>query len=404
MKLHLIRLKSKEELAQAAAMAGASAASLPFFEGRREALQLFIKDLPAPAANIVKQEALARNCDALVHAQTITCGVEYTDVILFGTARSLRFLADKLEKMPWWGLELCAAEIKRLTGGFSERKVKLPCGSELTFGRGTLIMGIINLTDDSFFAASRSGSDCEKAALTAVRMAEEGADILDLGAESTRPGAPRVSREQESERLVKAVCAIREKLPHIPLSIDTTRSQVAREALAAGADIINDVSGLSFDPETAAAAAQYHAMLAVMHMRGTPADMQSHCSYTNLISEVCGFLEESAAKAMAAGVPHDMLITDPGIGFAKNCEQNLMLLRHCESFRALGWPVLIGASRKGFIGAVTETKTAAERLAGTVAVTALCTAQNADIIRVHDVRPNKEAVMMTEAIWRGSYA
>ena len=234
-------------------------------------------------------------------------------------------------------------------------------------------------------------------------MAADGADILDLGAESTRPGAERVPEEEERERLVKAVCAIRERLPRIPLSIDTTRASCARAALAAGADIINDVSGLTFEPQIADAAAEAGAMLVLMHMRGVPADMQSRCEYERLIPEICVSLEKSAKQAIDAGIAADRIITDPGIGFAKNYQQNLALLRHVESFRALGWPVLIGASRKGFIGKATDTPTAAERLAGTIAAACCACRRHADIIRVHDVRAHKEAVMMTEAIENGEY-
>ena len=403
MRPYLVRFEGAAELAQALLRIGASPESLHFFEARRESVQIYIEDVPAAAANVIKQEALSRGADAAVSSPTVACRVEKTDLILFGTAKQLRFLADKLATMPWWGLAETAAEIRRLLRPFVPRTIELPAGAELTFGKGTLIMGILNLTDDSFYAASRHGADAASAAERAVVMAADGADILDLGAESTRPGAERVPEEEERERLVKAVCAIRERLPRIPLSIDTTRASCARAALAAGADIINDVSGLTFEPQIADAAAEAGAMLVLMHMRGVPADMQSRCEYERLIPEICASLEKSAKQAIDAGIATDRIITDPGIGFAKNYQQNLALLRHVESFRALGWPVLIGASRKGFIGKATDTSTAAERLAGTIAAACCACRRHADIIRVHDVRAHKEAVMMTEAIENGEY-
>ena len=199
-----------------------------------------------------------------------------------------------------------------------------------------------------------------------------------------------------------AVAAIRRELPHMPLSIDTTRASVAEAALENGADIINDVSGLQFDGGIAEAAARYKAMLVLMHMRGTPSDMQTMCGYANLLSELCSFLEDAADKAVSLGVARESIIIDPGIGFAKDYGQNLFLLRHCGSFKALGYPLLIGASRKGCVGKATG-RAVEERLAGTLAVTALCCRQGADIIRVHDVRENKDVIKMTEAIQGAEY-
>lgn len=403
MKAHLIKFENRRELAQAALRLGASEASLRFFEARREILQIYVTDVPSPAASIIKQETLSRGGDAAVHANVINCGVERSDVIIFGTAKQLGHLAEKLDQMPWWNLRGLAADIRRLTAPHVGRTVKLPCGAELAFGERTLLMGIINLTDDSFFSGSRCGGDAGKAVERAVKMAEDGADILDLGAESTRPGAPRVPEEQERARMSAAVAAIRRELPHMPLSIDTTRASVAEAALENGADIVNDVSGLQFDGGIAETAARYKAMLVLMHMRGTPSDMQTMCGYGNLLSEVCAFLEEAADKAVSLGAARESIIIDPGIGFAKDYGQNLFLLRHCESFKALGYPLLIGASRKGCVGKATGHEAPDERLYGTLAITALCCRQGADIIRVHDVRENKDVIKMTEAIQGAEY-
>ncbi len=403
MPAHLIRFGDRAELSCAVAKAGCDMNSLPYFENRREMLQIYVTDVPAPAASIIKQEMLSRGGDAAVHAQVITCGVKTSDVIIFGTAKQLGHLAEKLKRMPWWGLEDIAEAIHALIAPPKPYARKLPCGAELAFGERMLLMGIINLTDDSFFSGSRSGGKTDETVKRALRMAEEGADILDLGAESTRPGAGRVTEEQELSRVEAAVTAIRRELPRMPLSIDTTRASVARAALAAGADIINDVSGLQFDEDIARAAAEYKAMLVVMHMRGTPKDMQTMCGYRDLLSEVCSFLREAAQKAETLGVPRENIIIDPGVGFAKDYNQNLLLIRHCESFKSLGYPLLVGASRKGVVGAATNAKSAADRLCGTVAITSICCWQGADIIRVHDVKENKEAIMMTEALRGAKY-
>lgn len=403
MRAHLLRLGDRTELEQAIAKTGCSPEAAEYFAARREMLQIYVAGVPSPAASVIKQEMLSRGGDAAVHARVIVCGVEKSDVIIFGTAKQLGFLADKLEKMPWWKLPELAVQIRSLTAPAGRRKVKLPCGTELEFGSGMLLMGIINLTDDSFFQDSRCGDDIQKTVSRAVRMAEEGADILDLGAESTRPGALRVPEEEERSRLSAAVKAIRKELPHMPLSADTTRSAAARAALAEGADIINDISGLQFDKEMAKTAAEYHALLCVMHTRGSARDMQNKCVYEDILSEVSSFLCEAAETAQKAGVEKERIIIDPGIGFAKNYNQNLLLLRHCESFRSLGYPLLVGASRKSVVGTATNTETPSARLAGTVALTALCAAAGVDIIRVHDVRENKEAIMMAEAVKSARY-
>lgn len=403
MQAHLLRLGDRTELGQALAGIGCSPEAAEYFAARREMLQIYVTGVPSPAASVIKQEMLSRGGDAAVHAKVIVCGTEKSDVLIFGTAKQLGFLADKLEMMPWWRLPELAAELRLLTAHTSPRKVKTPCGAELAFGSGTLLMGIINLTDDSFFSGSRCGDDIQKTVRRAVQMAEDGADILDIGAESTRPGADRVPEEEEVSRLSAAVRAIRKELPKMPLSADTTRSAAARAALAEGADIINDISGLQLDENIASAAAEYRALLCVMHMKGTARDMQKQCVYENLLSEICSFLRGAAETAQEAGVEKEKIIIDPGIGFAKNYSQNLMLLRHCESFRALGYPLLIGASRKSVIGTATNTASPSDRLAGTVALTALCAAAGVDIIRVHDVKENKEAIMMAEAVNKARY-
>ncbi|MBQ9881867.1 MAG: dihydropteroate synthase [Synergistes sp.] len=403
MQAHLLRLGDRTELEQALARTGCSAGALEYFAARREMLQIYVTGVPSPAASVIKQEMLSRGGDAAVHAKVIVCGTEKSDVIIFGTAKQLGFLADKLEKMPWWGLPGLAAKIRLLTAQRRPHKVKTPCGAELAFGSGMLLMGIINLTDDSFYSDSRCGDDTDKTVRRAVQMAEDGADILDLGAESTRPGASRVPEEEETARLSAAVKAIRKELPQMPLSADTTRSAAARAALAEGADIINDISGLQFDKNIASAAAEYRALLCVMHTKGSARNMQKLCVYENILSEVCSFLREAADDAQKAGVEKEKIIIDPGIGFAKNYNQNLMLLRHCESFRALDFPLLIGASRKSVVGTATGTASPSGRLAGTVALTALCAAAGVDIIRVHDVKENKEAIMMAEAVSKARY-
>ena len=405
MTLHRLRITDAKELAGALSALGADSRSLPYFDNKRSIECLFVPDADVRAANVMKQEMLSLGGDAAVNAHTVDCRADKSSVLLFGSVRQLSQFADKLNEMPWWGFPKISAGVREALANLRPRArtVKLPCGAGLEFGRRTLVMGIINLTDDSFYAASRTGGDAEAAAEKALKMAAEGADLLDLGAESTRPGSDRVPEEQERKRMAAAVRAIRKSLPQMPLSIDTTRESVARAALAEGADIVNDVSGLTFEPRLAAAAAEAGALLVLMHMRGTPATMAALCDYKDLLADMTAFFDEGIGKAASFGLPRENIILDPGIGFAKTYEQNLFLLKHPEAFRTFGLPLLVGASRKGSVGKATEAPEAADRLEGTLAVSALCAWAGGDIVRVHDVLANRRAVMMAEAIRNADY-
>lgn len=402
MSLYQMNFLNGEKLAEALRMVGADMRSLPFFENRREVKALYLKGADIRAANIIKQEMLSRGGDAAVSRCAVACSEKSSDIIIFGTKKQLGFLADKIETMSWWGFPQIAADIRSALNGMAHRtsSVKLPCGTELAFGKRTMIMGIINLTDDSFYSASRTGANSEETAKRAERFVSEGADILDLGAESTRPGSSRVTEEDERTRVTSAVRSIRRVLPDVPISIDTTRTSVARAALDEGADIINDISGLTYEPEIAKAAAEYGAMLVLMHMRGTPKTMQTMCCYenNNMLQCISDFFDEGINTAASMGLERSKIILDPGVGFAKDYNQNLYIMQNLRAFDTFGLPILMGVSRKGSIGKATEAASAEERLEGTMAVTALCAWQGTDIVRVHDVRENKKTVMMVEAI------
>ncbi|BEH10196.1 dihydropteroate synthase [Geobacter sulfurreducens subsp. ethanolicus] len=256
-------------------------------------------------------------------------------------------------------------------------------------------MGVLNVTPDSF-SDGNCYQDPAAAEDRALAMVAEGADIIDIGGESTRPGAPSVSVAEEMQRVVPLVERLAAKLP-VPLSIDTYKAAVAREALAAGAEIINDISGMVFDPDMAATVAEARAGLVVMHTRGTPAIMQRDTAYDDLIAEVLGSLRYSLGLAQAAGIPNEHIVVDPGIGFGKSVDGNLEILRRLAEFAGLGRPILVGTSRKSFIGAVLG-RDVADRLFGTAATVAVAVANGASILRVHDVRAMRDVALMTRAI------
>jgi dihydropteroate synthase len=264
-------------------------------------------------------------------------------------------------------------------------------------GPGPLIVGILNVTPDSF---SDGGDflDPEAAAVHAAAMLDEGADILDVGGESTRPGSDPVSQVEEIERVVPVLERILSLRPGALISVDTYRSGTATAALEAGASLVNDVTALRGDPRMVSVIEETACPVILMHMQGEPKTMQKEPHYEDVVREVRDFLAERAEHAVAAGVRPENIILDPGIGFGKNLEHNLDLLHNLDAIVDLGFPVLIGASRKSFIERITGVQEAKARISGTVATTVLAYERGATYFRVHDVRANREALAVAEAV------
>ena len=228
-------------------------------------------------------------------------------------------------------------------------------------------------------------------------MVEQGADIIDIGGESTRPGAKKVSQETELKRVIPVIKSIRE-LSKIPISIDTTKSEVARQAIAAGADIINDISAFKMDPEMKNVALETGAGAMLMHMRGTPQTMQENLHYDDLIGEIKDYFKETIEELLSLGISKNALMIDPGIGFSKNAEQNLEIINKLDQFLDFEVPILLGTSRKSFIGKVLGLEHPAERIWGTAASIAIGISKGAAVVRVHDIKEMKQVSMLTDAI------
>jgi dihydropteroate synthase len=274
-------------------------------------------------------------------------------------------------------------------------------GKALELGRRTLIMGVLNITPDSFSDGGRF-ADYERALARAFELISAGADILDVGGESTRPGSAPVPGPVELERVIPIIRAVRES-SDIPISIDTNKSEVALQSLAAGADIINDVSSLRFDPGMARAAAASGAPLILMHMLGAPRTMQINPVYESVISEIIAFLEQRMKFAVKNGIERSQIIVDPGIGFGKTVTHNLNIIRDLDSFSCMDRPIMLGASRKRFIGKILG-RPEDERELGTAVVNAFGIAAGAHILRVHDVAFHREAVGLAEAVRNGYFS
>lgn len=268
-------------------------------------------------------------------------------------------------------------------------------GKEFTLGPKTWIMGVLNVTPDSFSDGGKY-LDKDKALEQGLRLIEEGSDIIDIGGESTRPGSESIPTQEEIRRVIPVVKALREKTGAL-ISVDTTKSGIAQAALDAGADIINDISSLRFDPRMAPLAAERDVPVILMHMKGLPKTMQVDPYYEDVLLEVKSFLQERLEAAQAAGIKRERIIIDPGIGFGKRLEDNLALINKLHILGELDRPILIGTSRKSFIGSILDLPPQ-ERLEGTIASSILSMAHGAHILRVHDVAAMKRAVLVAEAI------
>ncbi len=266
------------------------------------------------------------------------------------------------------------------------------------WGKQTYIMGVLNVTPDSF----SDGGEFNQP-ITALAQAHQlvagGTDIIDIGGQSTRPGAEQISLSEELDRVLSTLEAVRKEV-NLPISVDTTRAAVAKAAIQAGADIINDVSGGTFDPEMLPLVAQAQVPIILMHIRGNPTTMQKLTNYQNLLQEIYNFLEKQVKFAIKIGIDPSKIIIDPGIGFAKNYEQNIEIFQKLPLFEKLNCPILIGASRKSFIGKILNQPDPKARVWGTAAACCAAIFQGADILRVHDVQQMREVSLVADALMR----
>jgi dihydropteroate synthase len=270
--------------------------------------------------------------------------------------------------------------------------------SSFNWGEKTYLMGILNVTPDSFSDGGEF-DNLESALLQAQQMIEQGADLIDIGGQSTRPGAAEISLGEELERVIPVIKQLRQKTS-IPISIDTTKAKVAQAAIEAGADIVNDISGGTFEPEMFSTVAKLDTPIILMHLRGNPQTMQQLTDYQDLIGEISSFLDNQIESAIAAGIKREQIIIDPGIGFAKTYQQNIQLIQKLSEFKSFNLPILVGVSRKSFIGHILNKKNPKERVWGTAAACCGAIAQKADILRVHDVAEIYDVCRVADQIWR----
>ncbi len=370
---------------------GCDPAAFPIFQKKLEVIPIKTDLLTCASVNILKQVALSVGADCVIPREIITGRKRKGEGIILATRRQYENIIQKLQ-CQYPELKRLAAKIE---GFFASRNWRLVF-REKTYdlSQRTYIMGILNITPDSFYDGGRYLT-LEKALRRAEEIAEEGADFLDIGAESSRPGSSPISAKEEINRLRAVLPVIRQRLK-IPISCDTTKSEVARFALEEGCEIINDISGLRFDPRIAQIIVRYNAYCVIMHIKGKPKTMQRNPRYKDLMAEIYSYLEEGIRQAKEKGIAEERIIIDPGIGFGKKYLDNYEILRRLRELTGLGRPILVGPSRKSFIG-LTLNLPPEERLEGTIAASVIARLNGANILRVHDVKSIKRAMMIVDA-------
>ncbi len=385
MNIYLIKDKG-QDLRNRIEMTGADSYCIDILKDKTKLPVFLLKDISIEQANILKQTALSVGCDMAVHRDVLTGNKKVSDGVLMCTLSQLKKMQAKLQKQPF-KLPFIMNEIVNSAIYIPSWEVR---GKDVLASKKFLIMGILNVTPDSFYDGGRYNSVSE-AVDYALNMIEEGADIIDIGGESTRPYSDPVNEEEEKKRVLPVIEGIRRKNKDILISIDTYKSSTAEAALNAGADIVNDISGFNFDTRMTEVIKKHNAGSVIMHIKGTPRNMQENTDYEDLMCDISDYLSESLKSAADAGIPMNTIAVDPGIGFGKSPEQNLEIIRSICTLSSLRHPVLIGASNKSFIGKTLDVSID-ERLSGTIAANSAAFENGAVVFRVHNVKENVRAL------------
>ncbi len=394
----LVAFYNEQEIYQEMKKIGVHSTGIKIMLPKGRFFTIKIKDVPLKAALILKQEMLSKGGEAVLPSGVSTLSIEKADMILLGTQTQFKNIIKGLRRQPFKLKEL-AGRLEILFGNLSydqvapeERQRTLKLGNfSIPVGRRTIIMGILNVTPDSFSDGGKFLSR-DHALRQAEKMQQDGADIIDVGGESTRPGSVIITEEEELARVIPIIEALSAYI-QIPVSVDTYKSKVATEAIKAGAVLVNDVWGLKKDSNMAATLAHYGLPICLMHNR-------IKAQYQDLISDIIADLQESIDIALEAGIREDNIIVDPGIGFAKVSAESMEVMRRLEEMKTFGYPILLGTSRKSMIGKTLDLPVG-ERVEGTAATVAYGITRGVDIVRVHDVLAMARVAKMTDALVRG---
>ena len=363
-------------------------------------LNILLQNIECRVANIIKQEMLSLGGDAAVARGTVACSIPATDVILMGTEKQIRAFADHIKSQPF-GLKSLSVKLDGLLANYQLTNPVLYTNKRMIeLGKRTHIMGVVNVTPDSFSDGGKYLSS-PAAIDRALALEAEGADIIDIGGESSRPGSEFISAAEELKRIIPVIKGLQGKL-NVPLSVDTLKADVAEEAIAAGAEIINDISAMTFDKRMASVISQSNVAVVIMHMKGIPKTMQEGpITYADLMGDIIQYLSEQIKNSLSQGIQSQKIIVDPGVGFGKTVQDNLCIIRNLFALKVFGMPILTGVSRKSFIGSITNVGTPAERIEGTAGAVTASVLNGSHIVRVHDVGSTKKIIAIADAIIRG---
>lgn len=390
MKFDLIKINSKEQAKKLMKNINADDIGIELMVNKTINLSFLIYECDFYIANILKQEALACGIDACVSKNTITAKVAKTDCLVFGDVKRLYTLAGKLEKQNFKDLRELGLKFKQHLDAYFGNFLWQVGEKIFDLTNNYLIMGILNVTPDSFYDGGKYDT-VSKALFRCEQILNEKADIIDIGAVSTRPFSQIVTQDEEKKRLLPVLEEVRKRFPDVILSIDTFNSSVAKEAFNYNVSIINDISGFTFDEKMSECIAEYNFSCVIMHIKGTPKTMQENPTYSHLITEINDFFDNAIQKLAINNFDTKKIVLDPGIGFGKTLQHNLEIINNIESFKIFGRPILIGLSRKSFIGNILN-KDVNERLFGTIGANVASYFNGARIFRVHDVAANKDAL------------
>jgi dihydropteroate synthase len=390
----VLALHDLEEVRAVLAGSRVSPAGVDIMQGKALFRVVRVSGIDVRAANILKQEMLSRGGEVATSREVYEMGCQTADCIVMGTATQFERLLPKLQAQPF-GLRALADSLQAALGNYDRPIPPSPPGLDLS--DPPVLMGVLNLTPDSFSDGGRY-LDQDEAVAAGVAMVAEGAALVDVGGESTRPGAPPVPAALELSRVLPAVKALAEHLPG-RISVDTYKAAVAAEVLKSGAWMINDISALRSDPEMVAVVRDAGCPVVLMHMKGEPRTMQERPVYEDVVAEVYAFFLERLNWAVDQGLDEENLLVDPGIGFGKTASHNLELLRHLGTFRSLGRPLVLGTSRKRFLGEILGLEVPRARDEATAATSVIAACQGVHILRVHQVSVNHDAVKLARAVF-----
>ncbi|MEA2103709.1 MAG: dihydropteroate synthase [Candidatus Cloacimonadota bacterium] len=393
----ILHLTNQNEIITEMKKVGVSSQGIRAMSDKAFGLVIKLKHVKTGAANIIKQDMLSLGGDAAVARGVVNGQIERSDVIILGNENNIKKLLNKLSHQNIFEIPELRKDIQQLLYLRNKQQEKFinARGYQLNLNR-TLIMGIVNISPDSFYDGGKHNRK-DEAILHIEKMIENGADIIDIGGESTRPFATKISVAEELERIMPIIEESLKKFD-IPLSVDTYKSEVAKKALQTGVHIINDISGLNFDKKMASTIAQYSDVpVVVMHIQGTPQNMQKNPKYNDVIEDIIDFLSRSIQIGENAGINQNNFIIDPGIGFGKTVLHNMEIIKRISEFKCLGKPILLGCSNKSFIGKILKSEKS-ERLEGTLAVNSYGIMNGVNILRVHEVRENKKMAQMIDAL------